>query len=237
MDEVAVGNVKDMYERLKAIVQRKETIIATIEEQGKLTPELKKRIDSCFDAVELEDIYLPYRPKRRTRATIAKERGLEPLADIIWNQQHADVKGKARSFICADVPTVDDAIAGACDIIAERVSEDEKARATVRRLFARNGVLVSKVVKGKEGDGIKYSDYYEWQEGVARISSHRMLAILRGEDEGFLRMSITIDGEEATDRLCRLLVKRFSHSRKHRTHFSRGGCRCRRLQALACTLH
>ena len=154
MDEVAVGNIKDLYEKLKSIVQRKATIIATIEEQGKLTPELKQRIDSCFDAVELEDIYLPYRPKRRTRATIAKERGLEPLADIIWNQQHNDVKGKARTFICADVPTVDDAIAGACDIIAERVSEDEKARATVRRLFAREGVLVSKVVNGKEGDGI-----------------------------------------------------------------------------------
>lgn len=215
MDEVAIGNIKDLYEKLKAILQRKETIIASIEEQGKLTPELKQRIDNCFDAVELEDIYLPYRPKRRTRATIAKERGLEPLADIIWNQQHNDVKGKARSFICTDVPTVDDAIAGACDIIAERVSEDEKARATVRRLFARNGVLVSKVVKGKEGDGIKYSDYYEWQESVARISSHRMLAILRGEDEGFLRMSITIDGEEATDRLCRLFVKRFSPSREY----------------------
>lgn len=215
MDEVAIGNIKDLYEKLKAILQRKETIIATIEEQGKLTPELKQRIDNCFDAVELEDIYLPYRPKRRTRATIAKERGLEPLADIIWNQQYNDVKGKARSFICTDVPTVDDAIAGACDIIAERVSEDEKARATVRRLFARNGVLVSKVVKGKEGDGIKYSDYYEWQESVARISSHRMLAILRGEDEGFLRMSITIDGEEATDRLCRLFVKRFSPSREY----------------------
>ena len=141
MDEVAIGSIKDLYEKLKAIVQRKETIIATIEQMGKLTPELKQRIDNCFDSVELEDIYLPYRPKRRTRATIAKERGLEPLADIIWNQQYNDVRGRARTFICADVPTVDDAIAGACDIIAERVSEDEKARATVRHLFARNGVL------------------------------------------------------------------------------------------------
>ena len=215
MDEVAVGNVKELYEKLKAIVQRKATIIATIEEQGRLTPELKQRIDSCFDAVELEDIYLPYRPKRRTRATIAKERGLEPLADIIWNQQHNDVKGRARTFICTDVPTVDDAIAGACDIIAERVSEDEKARATVRRLFARDGVLSSKVVKGKEGDGIKYADYYEWQENIFRISSHRLLAIMRGEDEGFLRMSISIDGEEATERLCRHFVKRFSPSREY----------------------
>ena len=215
MDEVAIGSIKDLYEKLKAIVQRKETIIATIEQMGKLTPELKQRIDNCFDSVELEDIYLPYRPKRRTRATIAKERGLEPLADVIWNQQCNDVRGRARTFICADVPTVDDAIAGACDIIAERVSEDEKARATVRHLFARNGVLSSKVVKGKEGDGIKYSDYYEWQENVARISSHRLLAIMRGEDEGILRMSISIDGEDATGRLCRQFIKRFSPSREY----------------------
>ncbi|MBQ5645146.1 MAG: RNA-binding transcriptional accessory protein [Bacteroidaceae bacterium] len=215
MDEVAIGNIKELYEKLKAIVQRKETIIVTIEEQGKLTPELKKRIDNCFDAVELEDIYLPYRPKRRARATIAKERGLEPLADVIWNQQHNDVKGRARSFVCADVPTVEDAIAGACDIIAERVSEDEQARGTIRRLFARNGVLASKVVKGKEGDGIKYADYYEWQESVARISSHRLLAIMRGEEEGYLRMSITIDSDDATERLCRQFVKRFSPSREY----------------------
>ena len=215
MDEVAIGNIKEMYEKLKAIVERKQTIVATIEEQGKLTPELKHRIDNCFDAVELEDIYLPYRPKRRTRATIAKERGLEPLADLIWNQQNNDVKGRARTFVNADVPTAEDAIAGACDIIAERISEDEKARNTVRRLFARYGVLSSKVVKGKEGDGVKYSDYYEWQENISRISSHRLLAIMRGEDEGFLRMSITIDGEEVTGQLCRQFVKRFSPSREY----------------------
>ena len=215
MDEVAVGNIKELYEKLKAIVQRKETIVATIEEQGKLTAELERRIANCFDAVELEDIYLPYKPKRRTRATIAKERGLEPLADAIWLQQVNDVKGRARVFINKDVPTVDDAIAGACDIIAERVSEDEKARNTVRRLFARDGVLVSKVVKGKEGDGIKYSDYYDWQEKISRISSHRLLAIMRGEDEGFLRMSITVDGDEAAGQLCRQFIKRFSPSREY----------------------
>lgn len=215
LDEVAVGNIKDMYERLKAIVQRKETIITTIEELGKLTPELKKRIDGCFDAVELEDIYLPYRPKRRTRATIARERGLEPLADLIFLQQTADVKGRARGFLCADVPTVDDAISGACDIIAERVSENEQARNTIRHLFARHGLLVSKVVKGKEADGIKYSDYYEWQEPVGRISSHRLLAILRGEEEGFLRVSITVDADDAVERLNRYFVKRFSPSREY----------------------
>ena len=210
MDEVAIGNIKDMYERLQALMQRKDTVLATIEEQGKLTPELKKRIEGCFDSVELEDIYLPYRPKRRTRATIARERGLEPLADLIQLQQISDVKGRARSFICADVPTVDDAIAGACDIIAERVSEDEGARSTVRNMFKRSGVLSSKVVKGKEADGVKYADYYEWQEPVARISSHRMLAIMRGEEEGFLRMSISVDTDVANEQLFRRFVKRFS---------------------------
>ena len=214
MDEVAIGNIKDMHEKLKAIVQRKETVIATIEEQGKLTPELKKRIDSCFDAVELEDIYLPFKPKRRTRATIAKERGLEPLADYIMLQQSGDVEGRARTFISADVPTPDDAIAGACDIIAERVSEDEGARNSMRRMFARHGVLVSKVIKGKEADGIKYADYYDWQERVERISSHRLLAIMRGEEEGFLRMSIGVDAEEATEMLNRRFVKRPSPARK-----------------------
>ena len=214
MDEVAIGNIKEMHEKLKAIVQRKETIIATIEEQGKLTPELKKRIDNCFDAVELEDIYLPYRPKRRTRATMAKERGLEPLADLIMLQQNADIRGRAQGFVCGEVPTPDDAIAGACDIIAERVSEDEGARNAIRRLFARHGVLASKVVKGKEADGVKYADYYEWQENVARISSHRLLAIMRGEEEGFLRMSIGVDADEAVEMLNRRFVKRPSTSRQ-----------------------
>ena len=213
MDEVAIGNIKEMHEKLKAIVQRKETIIATIEELGKLTPELKKRIDNCFDAVELEDIYLPYKPKRRTRATMAKERGLEPLADLIMMQQNADIRGRAQGFVCGEVPTPDDAIAGACDIIAERVSEDEGARNAIRRLFARHGVLASKVVKGKEADGVKYADYYEWQENVARISSHRLLAIMRGEEEGFLRMSIGVDADAAVEMLNRRFVKRPSTSR------------------------
>ena len=215
MDEVAIGNIKEMHEKLKAIVQRKDTVMATIEEQGKLTPELRKRIESCFDAVELEDIYLPYKPKRRTRATIARERGLEPLADYIWQQQGGDVNGRARTFINKDVPTVDDAIAGALDIVAERVSEDEGARNSVRRMFLRFGVLTSKVVKGKEADGIKYSDYYEWQESVQRISSHRMLAIMRGEEEGVLRMSISVDAAEAVEQLSRRFVKRFSPMREY----------------------
>lgn len=210
MDEVAIGNIKELHAKLTALLQRKATIVATIEEQGKMTPELKKRIDGCFDAVELEDIYLPYKPKRRTRATVARERGLEPLADVIWQQQTADVKGRARMFINADVPTVEDAIAGASDIIAERVSEDEGARNAMRRLFARRGEVVSRVVKGKEPDGIKYSDYYEWQEPVARVSSHRLLAMMRGEEEGFLRVGVTVDCDEAHEQLFRRFVKRGS---------------------------
>lgn len=215
MDEVAVGSVKEMHEKLKAIVQRKDTVIATIEEQGKLTPELRHRIESCFNAVELEDIYLPFRPKRRTRATIARERGLEPLADIIMLQQVSDIKGRARMFLNADVASAEDAIAGACDIIAERVSEDERARNAMRRIYSRKGVLVSKVVKGKEADGIKYADYYEWEEPIARISSHRLLAIMRGEEEGFLRMAISVDNEEAEDILNRQFVRRGSCSREY----------------------
>lgn len=210
LDEVAIGNIKDLYEKLQAIVQRKDTILSTIEEQGKLTPELRKRIEECYDSVELEDIYLPYRPKRRTRATMAKERGLEPLADIIMLQQAVDVKGRAQAFVSNDVPSVDDAVAGACDIIAERVSEDEGARSTVRRLFQRRGTIVSKVIKGKEADGIKYADYYEWSEPIQRVSSHRLLAMMRGEEEGFLRLSITVDNDEAVELLNRRFVKRGS---------------------------
>lgn len=210
LDEVAIGNIKELYDKLKTLIQRKETVIATIEEQGKLTPELKKRIDDCYDSVELEDIYLPYRPKRRTRATVAKERGLEPLANLILAQTASDIKGRARTFINKDVPTFEDAIRGACDIIAEHVSEDEVARNVTRRLFQRKGAIVSKVVKGKEADGIKYSDYYEWSESVARVSSHRLLAMMRGEEEGFLRLSIVVDNDEALDQLDRRFVRRNS---------------------------
>ncbi|MBR5893884.1 MAG: RNA-binding transcriptional accessory protein [Bacteroidaceae bacterium] len=210
LDEVAIGNIKEKYEKLQALLQRRATIIATIEEQGKLTPELKARIDACYDAVELEDIYLPYRPKRRTRATIARERGLEPLADLILQQQVRGVEESARVYINKEVPTVDDAIAGACDIIAERVSEDEAARNTVRHIFQRRGTIVSKVVKGKEADGIKYADYYEWSEPVARVTSHRLLAMMRGEEEGFLRLSIAVDNDDAVDQLSRRFVRRGS---------------------------
>ena len=215
LDEVAIGAIKDLYDKLTQLVQRKETILATIEEQGKQTPELKKRIEECIDATVLEDIYLPYRPKRRTRATIAKERGLEPLAQIIMMQSEKNIDGRAQCFVSKDVPAIEDALSGACDIIAEVVSEDENARNEMRYIFAKFGSVVSKVVKGKEADGIKYADYYDWSEPVARVTSHRLLAMMRGEEEGFLRVSITVDNDRAVEKLERLFMKRGSTTAKY----------------------
>ena len=217
LDEVAIGKIKELHEKYSELQRRKETIVATIEEQGKLTEELKKRITECFDPVELEDIYLPYRPKRRTRATIARERGLEPLADIIFAQQRGDAAILAKKYINEDVATAEDALAGACDIIAERVSEDEYARSVVRRSFSRYGAIKSKVIKGKEAEGIKYSDYYEASAQVARVSSHRVLAMMRGEEEGILRVSVSTEPEYILEQLSRHFIKRNSATRQYMT--------------------
>lgn len=217
LDEVAIGKIKELHEKYSELQRRKETVIATIEEQGKLTEELKKRITECFDSVELEDIYLPFRPKRRTRATIARERGLEPLADIIFAQQRVDAATIAKSYINEDVATAEDALAGACDIIAERVSEDEYARSVVRRSFSRYGAIKSKVIKGKEAEGIKYSDYYEASAQVARVSSHRVLAMMRGEEEGILRLSVSVEPEYILEQLSRHFIKRNSATRQYMT--------------------
>ena len=215
LDEVAIGNIKELYEKYSELQRRKETILATIEEQGKLTDELKLRIVNCFDAVELEDIYLPYRPKRRTRATVARERGLEPLADIIFAQQKRDIEAVAEKFISDAVASVEEAVAGACDIIAERVSEDEFSRNVVRRSFGRYGVIKSKVVKGKEADGIKFADYYEASAQVVRVSSHRLLAMMRGEEEGVLRLSISVEPEYILEQLSRHFIKYNSATRQY----------------------
>lgn len=217
LDEVAIGKIKELHEKYSELQRRKETVIATIDEQGKLTEELKKRITECFDSVELEDIYLPYRPKRRTRATIARERGLEPLADIIFAQQRGDAAILAKNYINEDVATAEDALAGACDIIAERVSEDEYARSVVRRSFNRYGAIKSKVIKGKEAEGIKYSDYYEASAQVARVSSHRVLAMMRGEEEGILRLSVSVEPEYILEQLSRHFIKRNSATRQYMT--------------------
>ncbi len=207
LDEVQLMHIKEEYERLKELDARKEAVIKSIEEQEKMTAELRKRIDAAGIMSELEDIYLPYRPKRRTRATIAREKGLEPLAILIMDQKENDPALKAEGFLNDDVETVGDAIAGASDIIAEWINEDEKARKQLRYLFEKESVIYSKVVKGKEAEGIKYSDYYDWSEPLKKCPSHRLLAMRRGEDEGFLRLSVEPDEEHALDMLNSIFIK------------------------------
>jgi len=206
LDEVQVEAVREAKERMEELLKRKETIQNTIQEQGQLTPELQKRIDDCFDPTELEDIYLPYKPKRRTRAMIAREKGLEPLAKIIMKQFESDIERKAHSFINDQVETVDDALAGARDIIAEWVNENEKARSIVRREFDRTAFITSKVIKGKEEEGAKFNDYFEWKEPLRKCPSHRLMAMRRGENEEILRVSISPEGDEAVDRLNRFFI-------------------------------
>ncbi len=207
LDEVKLLHIKEEYDRLKELDSRRESVIKSIEEQEKMTPELLQKIEAALTMAELEDIYLPYRPKRRTRATIAREKGLEPLAEIIFSQQETDPVHKAEEFLNDDVSTTDDALAGACDIIAEWINEDESARKKLRYLFDKEAVIYSKVVKGKEAEGIKFSDYYEWSEPLKKCPSHRLLAMRRGEDEGFLKLSIEPVEENALDVLTSLFIK------------------------------
>ncbi|MDD4385531.1 MAG: Tex family protein [Bacteroidales bacterium] len=207
LDEVEIAAIRDRINKLVELEKRKETVLSTIDEQGKLTDELRKRIEECYDPVELEDIYLPYKPKRRTKATIAKERGLEPLADLIMKQVERDIQKIAQGYINNDVPTIEDALAGARDIIAEWISESEKARNIVRRYFKRSAVIKSKVVKGKEADGVKFSDYFAWDEPISKCASHRFLAMRRGQTEGFLKVSITPPADDVMDDLSRAFVK------------------------------
>jgi len=207
LDEVKLMHIKDEYSRLKELDSRREAIVKSIEEQEKMTPELRVRINEALTMAELEDIYLPYKPRRRTRATIAREKGLEPLAEIIMKQIDPFPERKAEEFISDEVKSVDEAIAGACDIIAEWVSEDENARKRLRYLFDKEGIVYSKVVKGKETEGIKYSDYFNWSEPIRKCPSHRLLAMRRGEEEGFLRLSIEPDEKNALDILDSLFIK------------------------------
>lgn len=209
LDEVQIAAISDLNEKLTELEKRKETIIKTISEQGKLTPELEKRIAECEDTETLEDIYLPYKPKRRTKAQVAREQGLEPLATIIMLGRETDPDGVAKRFVKGDVKTVADALKGAQNIIAEIVSEDEKARQTVRRSFDREATITSKVVKDKKDteEAAKYSDYFDWSEPLKRCPSHRMLAMRRGEAEGILRISISTDDGDCLFRLRRIRVR------------------------------
>ena len=207
LDEVQIGDIKDQYDKLTELEKRKKTILSSIEEQNKLTPELKKRIEASWDSTELEDIYLPFKPKRQTKAEIARKKGLEPLATLLMMQATQDIKKATISYIKGEVKDAKDALQGARDIIAEWVNEDEQARNTVRNFFARTSVISSKVIKGKEEEGSKYRDYFDFSEPLNRCSSHRLLALRRGETEGFLRVSISPDTEGCMERLTRKFVK------------------------------
>jgi uncharacterized protein len=207
LDEVQIAQIKELNEKFSELEKRKETVLKTIEEQQKLTPGLETRIKNCFDAVELEDIYLPYKPKRRTKATIAREKGLEPLAKMMIKQMERDILFRANSFLNDEVESPEDALAGARDIVAEWISEDEKARNIVRREFNLAAVISSKVIKGKEEEAAKYRDYFDWNEPLKKCPSHRLLAIRRGENEGFLRVSISPGEERVLENLERFFVK------------------------------
>ena len=207
LDEVQIESIKTHYEKLNEIAKRKETILNTIQEQGKLTAELQKRIEETWDNTLLEDIYLPYKPKRKTRAEAARQKGLEPLATLLMLQRDPHPEERAANYVKGDVKNVEDALKGARDIIAEHVSEDERARNSVRNAFARQGILTAKVVKGKEEEVTKYRDYFDCSESLKRCNSHRLLAIRRAEAEGLLKVSISPDDEECVERLERQFVR------------------------------
>jgi len=207
LDEVQIGNILAAKEQLDELDKRKVTILKTIAEQELLTPELKVKIEQCYDLNELEDIYLPFKPKRRTRATIAREKGLEPLAKLIFKQYETDPENRALKYLNDTVADVEEALAGARDIIAEWINEDQSARNIVRNLFAREAVIASHVVKGKEEEGIKFRDYFESSEPLKRCPSHRLLAMRRGEKEGFLKIGIAPDEEKGVDSLDHYFVK------------------------------
>ena len=209
LDEVQIAAISDENERLKEIQKRKETVIKTITDQEKMTPELQKRIEQCWDSTELEDIYLPFKPRRRTRAQVAREQGLEPLAQILMLQRERDPERAAQAFVKGDVKDAEMAIKGAQDIIAEMVSEDERSRQQLRGAYRRTAIITSKVVKAKADtdEAAKYHDYFDWHEPLKRCSSHRLLAMRRGENEGILRLSIDpIDDDECIERLQRHYV-------------------------------
>ena len=202
-----IGAIKDQLDKLTELSKRKETILATIEEQEKLTPELRKRIEESWDSTEIEDLYLPYKPKRVTKAEIARRKGLEPLAKIVMMQNENNLSARIKSFIKGEVKNAEEALQGARDIIAEWINENESARNTVRNSFAHTAMITSKVIKGKEEEGAKYRDYFDFSESLNRASSHRLLALRRGEAEGILRVSISPDAESCLDRLNRRFVK------------------------------
>jgi len=214
LDEVAITQIRDRVTQLRELDKRRESILKSIEEQGKLSDELKKKIDAAPTMAVLEDLYLPYKPKRRTKATVAREKGLEPLADLIFEQKQPDPLQEAAKFVDAEkgVNSEEEALQGARDIIAERVNEDQEARAALRKLFIEKAIFQSRVISGKEEVGQKYKDYFEWEEPVNKAPSHRVLAMRRGEKEMVLMLNITPPEEDALAMLERQFVKNQSAS-------------------------
>ncbi|TAE79753.1 MAG: RNA-binding transcriptional accessory protein [Bacteroidetes bacterium] len=215
LDEVDIERIKNGIEKLRNIETRKASILSTIEEQGKLTEELKKRINDCWDANILEDIYLPYKPKRKTRATVARERGLEPLALWLMNEPNSDVFDEAAKYLTEEVKDEDIALEGARDIIAEIINEHELARAAIRTEFEKNAFIISTVYKSKKDEAVKYSDYFDFAELLKKCPSHRILAVFRGEDEGFLKVKIEPDINLALEKLDKLFIKRNNQASGH----------------------
>ncbi len=207
LDEVQIAGIRDEYGRLKELEKRREAIIKSIEEQEKMTPVLLAKINAALTVSQLEDLYLPYRPKRRTRASVAREKGLEPLALWLIRQLPGDPESEAEKYTGEEVLTISDALAGARDIIAEIINEDEQVRGAMRVLFEKEAVITSRVIKGKEEEGNKFSDYFDWSEPLRRCPSHRLLAMRRGEEEGFLRLTIMPRDDEARELLERQFVK------------------------------
>ena len=207
LDEVQIESIQTHYEKLKETARRKESIRNSIREQGKLTPELEKRIEETWDSTTLEDIYLPFKPKRKTRAEVARQNGLEPLANLLMQQRETHPEQAAARYVKGEVKDTEDALKGARDIIAERVSEDERTRNSLRNAFARQAVLTAKVVKGKEEEAANYRDYFDFAQPLKRCGSHRLLAIRRAEAEGLLKVSISPDDEKCTERLERHFVR------------------------------
>ena len=208
MTEVEVATVSNLLDEFTELKKRKEFILQNIDNQGKLTDELKQRINDCWDSNQLEDLYLPYKQKRRTRAQIAREAGLEPMANIIQSQKEVPLEKIAQRYLNPEkgIETVEQVIQGAQDIIAERVSENERARQTLRTTFSMHAQITSRLVKGKDVEGQNFRDYFDWSEPLARCSSHRLLAMRRGESEGILRVTISVDDEPAVERIARQFV-------------------------------
>lgn len=214
MDETQIAQVQLLKAKHEIVARRKELVLKAVEEAGALTPELKNKIESTYDLVTLDDIYLPYKPKKKTRASEAREKGLEPLAKIILQQQERNIEDKAREFVNDKVKDVEEALKGARDIVAEWINENETVRDRIRNLFSREAILRSAVVRNKEEEGVKYKDYYKWEEPLKTAPSHRVLALLRGEEENFLRTYIEIDTDKAHDTINRILVKGNTSSAK-----------------------